>query len=56
MGSEMCIRDSALSDINFDGAWTMEVKTTYTPSNENEVGIQTSAVAELWMERGVSNI
>jgi len=46
----------ALSDINFDGAWTMEVKATYTSSSEKEVGTQTSEVAEIWMDRGVSNI
>jgi sugar phosphate isomerase/epimerase len=47
---------NALSDINFDGAWTMEVKSTYTSSTEEEVGTQTSGVAEIWMNRGVSNI
>ena len=46
----------ALCDINFDGAWTMEVKATYTSSNADAVGTQTYEVAETWRDQGISNI
>lgn len=46
----------ALSDIKFDGAWTMEVLSRHTPSNAVEVGGQTAQVANIWLDRGISNV
>ena len=46
----------ALSDIKFDGAWTMEVISRNTQSNPEEVGSQTAQVANIWLDRGISNI
>jgi len=46
----------ALSDIKFDGAWTMEVLSKNTASNPVEVGNQTAQVANTWLDRGISNI
>ena len=46
----------ALNDIGFDGAWTMEVKAQHTSSSPDEVGSQTYNVAEIWKDKGISNI
>ncbi len=46
----------ALDDIGFDGAWTMEVKAQHTESSQDEVGAETHQVAEIWREKGISNL
>ena len=46
----------ALSDIKFNGAWTMEVSSRNTQSNPDEVGVQTAQVGNIWLDRGISNI
>ena len=46
----------ALNDISFDGAWTMEVKAQHTSSSPDEVGSQTYNVAQIWKDKGISNI
>ena len=46
----------ALSDIKFNGAWTMEVLSRNTQSNPDEVGVQTAQVGNIWLDRGMSNI
>ena len=46
----------ALSDVRFDGAWTIEVLTCHCDSDAEQVAMECAAVRERWEIKGMSAV
>ena len=47
---------TALNDINFDGAWTLEVLAKNHPGSVEDVAIELSEIRERWVAEGMGNV